>query len=103
MSHEFEMGAEAMRAFRNLRANEVSQVRRALDILKIEPQGDSSEYQLMSQNPKQMIYRYRTTVAFIVYSVSKEEEKRVIVTNILPFKKKLTKEKSGALSDLKLS
>ncbi len=95
MSHLFEMGAEAMRAFRQLRANEVSQVRRALDILKIEPQGDSSEYQLMSQNSKHMVYRYRTTVAFIVYNISKDEEKRIIITNILPFKKKIVKEKSG--------
>ena len=90
MSHEFEMSADALRSLRKLRPNETAHIRRALDTIKQTPVGDSAEYQLLSQNKKHSTYRFRTVVGFVVYFVPLEENsgQRLLITQILPFKKK---------------
>jgi hypothetical protein len=89
MSHEFEMSADALRSLRKLRPNETAHIRRALDTIKQTPVGDGSEYQLLSQNKKHSIYRFRTVIGFVVYNVPLEEgtHNRILITNIIPFKK----------------
>ncbi len=90
MSHEFEMSADALRSLRKLASNEKAHMRRALDTIQQTPIGESSEYQFLSQNKKYSIYRFRTVVGFLVYSVPLEENsgQRLLITQILPFKKK---------------
>jgi mRNA-degrading endonuclease RelE of RelBE toxin-antitoxin system len=83
---EFEVSAEAMRSFRSLRPNEVSHMRQGLETVKSDPMGDGNGFQLLSQRSKHYMYRYRTSVGFIVYNVSKVD-KSVIVIGINPFKK----------------
>ncbi|MCE2930561.1 MAG: hypothetical protein LW809_04125 [Vampirovibrionales bacterium] len=92
MSHDFEMSADALRSLRQLRPNETAHIRRALDTIKHAPVGDTAEYQLLSQNKKHSTYRFRTVVGFVVYNVPLEEgtAHRILISNILPFKKKGT-------------
>jgi hypothetical protein len=65
-------------------------MRRALDTIQQTPVGESAEYQFLSQNKKHSIYRFRTVVGFLVYSVPLEENsrQRLLISQILPFKKK---------------
>jgi|GEM_PF-6204027 len=83
---DFEVSAEAMRSFRALRPNEVSHFRQALESVKSDPMGDGHDFQLLSQRSKHYMYRYRTSVGFVLYNVSKVD-KSVIVIGINPFKK----------------
>lgn len=84
------MSADALRSLRKLASNEKAHMRRALDTIQQTPIGESSEYQFLSQNKKYSIYRFRTVVGFLVYSVPLEENsgQRLLITQILPFKKK---------------
>jgi mRNA-degrading endonuclease RelE of RelBE toxin-antitoxin system len=84
---EVEISAEAQRAFRQLRPNEVKHIKNALETIKNEPRGSSVEYQVLSQREKFWIYRYRTPSGFILYNISKETHK-VMITQIIAFKKK---------------
>jgi hypothetical protein len=84
---EVEISVEAQRAFKMLRPNEVMHIRNGLEVIKNEPKGSSTEYQMLSQREKFWIYRYRTIVGFILYNVSKETGK-VIIAQIVAFKKK---------------
>jgi hypothetical protein len=50
MSHPFELSADALRALRKLRPNEITQIRRALDVIKNDPQNGDTNCELLSQN-----------------------------------------------------
>jgi hypothetical protein len=90
MSHEFEMSADALRSLRQLAPNEKVHMRRALDTIQQTPIGESADYQILSQNKKYSIYRFRTVVGFVVYHVPlvQGEGSRFLISQILPFKKK---------------
>ena len=94
MSQDFEMSADALRSLRKLRPNETAHIRRALELIKQSPVGDTAEYQLLSQNKTHTTYRFRTVVAFIVYNVPLESEqstKNLVISNIIAFKKQAKK------------
>ncbi|XVJ51311.1 MAG: hypothetical protein HEQ32_04195 [Vampirovibrio sp.] len=76
MSHPFELSADALRALRKLRPNEITQIRRALDVIKNDPQHGDTNCELLSQNNKHLFYRYRSTVGFVFYLIHKKKKQR---------------------------
>jgi mRNA-degrading endonuclease RelE of RelBE toxin-antitoxin system len=83
---QLEITPEAMRTFRQLRPNEALQIRKALGVIKENPEGTTPEYQMLSQQAKYSMYRYRTNVGFVVYHIS-QGDIVIRVNTLLMFRK----------------